>query len=715
MAFLRNPVVYVPDLTNGRPIVDGKVYVLVAGTIPPMHDSAIDAGTLVTVSYENEAGNIVTAPQPLYTSKGGCLYGNYPDSARQYMISPQEYVFAVYNRLGQYEYSGETFADDYVYSDELAASNSTVPVGGVDAGALGKGVQVTAQQYGAVGNGATNDTAAFTALEAAKPFYTVNLQGKTYLVDKQFTGCDYVNGAFKVGVKTFPVNRKNTQGDALSSATLLMKWSDARYTVPDGLYRAITILGDSISHGAYQLNLYQDGWVNIFKRMMNAQTGCRGYGFANLLSLGSGGTLSKEIHDVSFGGTWTAYSSTLNNGGYIPQGLAFKNTASTDTITITVPTFQRYIRVWYIQESGGGTFGYAVNGGAVTNVVTAGATDLAKSVLVDMTDNRLGACQLVLSVISGTVTICGVGYETPLSATNTAGNVVQNFSNSGRRFAYATEEMIDTVCKSSTLIFALGHNDQADVQTNSTYRADFIQRVDWLIQYCQKYNTSLIVADFCWSQSLKDNICRQQLRRAAIETRGQYIPLPDYLYRDQMLLGEYGAGYYQVDTLEYWTDTSHPNVAGAKWIAETIAADMGLSVRSKREALEHYDWPFPMQFISGTFENNDTVMPYLSYVQRVGGSYQFNLRVRKVGGGTVAAGDYQVNKDFTTANVRQFQVLAAANWSQPQMVTLTNTNSIGFAVQNTLTGRVDIRSVTPYLGALSYSFSMPADFTANRS
>lgn len=594
-------------------------------------------------------------------------------------------------------------------------ANGTADIGGATSDAVAKGIVVTPEQFGAAGDAVTNDSAAFDAMESAKPSYTVDLQNKTYLVDSQYTGCKYKNGAFKVGLKTFPVDRKATQGDALSSATLLMKWSDSRYTVPEGLYRSITILGDSISHGAFQGNLYQDGWVNVFKRMMNAQTGSRGYGYANLLTLGSGGTLSKEIHDVAFSGTWDAYSSTLNDGGYIPQGLGFKNTAGTDTITITAPTFQRYIRIWYIQEPSAGTFGYAINGGSVTNVDTNGSTDLAKSILVDMTDNRLGACELEISIISGTVTICGVGYETPMAATNNAGNVVQNFSNSGRRFAYATEEMIDTACKASTLIFALGHNDQTDMQSTPAYRDDFIQRIDWLIEYCQKYNTSLIVADFCWSQSLQDNICRQQLRRAAIESRGQYIPLPDYLYRDQMLLSEYGTGFYQVDSLEYWTDTSHPNAAGAKWIAETIAADIGLSVRSKREALEHYDWPFPMQFISGgTFENNDTTMPYLSYVHRVGGSYQFNVRVRKVGGGTVTAGEYQVNKEFTVSNVRQYQVLTATNWSQPQTATLTNTNAIGFAIQNTLTGRVDVRSVTPYLGALSYSFSLPADFTLGR-
>ncbi len=182
MAFLRNPVVYVPDLTNGRPIVDGKVYVLVAGTIPPMHDSAIDADTLVTVSYENEAGNIVEAPQPLYTSKGGCLYGNYPDSARQYMISPQEYVFAVYNRLGQYEYSGETFADDYVESAALAAANSTVLVGDVQAGKAGAYLKrVFVEQYGAVGDGTTDDAAAFLAMHSAVG-YVMLTPRKSYFV-----------------------------------------------------------------------------------------------------------------------------------------------------------------------------------------------------------------------------------------------------------------------------------------------------------------------------------------------------------------------------------------------------------------------------------------------------------------------------------------------------------------------------------------------------
>lgn len=134
MAFVRNPVVYVPDLTNGRPIVDGKVYLLTAGTVPPTQDSAINPADLLTVSYVNEAGNTITQPQPLYTSKGGCLYGSFPEEAAQYSVSNNSFVFAAYDKRGRLQYSAETTASDYIETDALAASDSTVLVGGVEAG-----------------------------------------------------------------------------------------------------------------------------------------------------------------------------------------------------------------------------------------------------------------------------------------------------------------------------------------------------------------------------------------------------------------------------------------------------------------------------------------------------------------------------------------------------------------------------------------------------
>jgi hypothetical protein len=52
--------------------------------------------------------------------------------------------------------------------------------------------------YGAVGDGTTNDNTAFTNLEAAFPNKVVDLGGKVYVTNSVRTGCRYINGAFKV-------------------------------------------------------------------------------------------------------------------------------------------------------------------------------------------------------------------------------------------------------------------------------------------------------------------------------------------------------------------------------------------------------------------------------------------------------------------------------------------------------------------------------------
>ncbi|MBQ3840563.1 MAG: tail fiber domain-containing protein [Fibrobacter sp.] len=53
--------------------------------------------------------------------------------------------------------------------------------------------------FGAKGDGTTNDTAAFTSLENAFTGRDVNLYGKTYVVTARPTGNNYYNGFFKVG------------------------------------------------------------------------------------------------------------------------------------------------------------------------------------------------------------------------------------------------------------------------------------------------------------------------------------------------------------------------------------------------------------------------------------------------------------------------------------------------------------------------------------
>jgi hypothetical protein len=58
---------------------------------------------------------------------------------------------------------------------------------------------ITPKDFGANGNGTTDDTSAFTALEAKVTGRDVDLEGLTYLVTTRPTGNNYINGNFKVG------------------------------------------------------------------------------------------------------------------------------------------------------------------------------------------------------------------------------------------------------------------------------------------------------------------------------------------------------------------------------------------------------------------------------------------------------------------------------------------------------------------------------------
>ena len=58
--------------------------------------------------------------------------------------------------------------------------------------------------HGAIGDATTNDTAAFTALEAAVSNRTIDMGDRVYLVDHDFTGNKYVNGYFRFPAKLLP-------------------------------------------------------------------------------------------------------------------------------------------------------------------------------------------------------------------------------------------------------------------------------------------------------------------------------------------------------------------------------------------------------------------------------------------------------------------------------------------------------------------------------
>ena len=69
-----------------------------------------------------------------------------------------------------------------------------------------------AKDFGAKGDGVTNDTNAFIALEGALQGQTIDLRGRTYLVSKTFYKNVYVNGKWLVQGKQIPLN-----GELISS------------------------------------------------------------------------------------------------------------------------------------------------------------------------------------------------------------------------------------------------------------------------------------------------------------------------------------------------------------------------------------------------------------------------------------------------------------------------------------------------------------------
>jgi len=405
---------------------------------------------------------------------------------------------------------------------------------------------------------------------------------------------------------------------------------------PWGLSSPINILGDSISHGAFAGQLYYNGWTRIFGRMASNDLGGLSYqGYVPITALGSGATDSRDIHGVNFIGTWTAQDSSLSaNGAAAYNGHTFQTVTQNDRINSTIPTFQSQALVWYLQQPGGGELTISDNTGVLAVIATDGPLS-PKAFAVALVDDGQGSAFLQAQKTDATalpVDVMGFGY---IQDVNTP--VVHNFSQSGRRLRYVDEQVIsDCANNAAMLVLALGHNDQVDVDVDpgGAYAAAFTQRIEWVIQYCKANNTFLVVPDFCWTTG-NDSFTRSELQRAAKETGGTYIPFPNLIKPD----GSAPDSSYLTSTINMWVDGSHPNVKGNKWIAETLAEWLGLSITSKKEAISKADYWMPMALPAGTsnsFTSPDSVSAY-----RINGS-ELNVRfsVQRAAGGSFPTGTF---------------------------------------------------------------------------
>lgn len=435
--------------------------------------------------------------------------------------------------------------------------------------------------------------------------------------------------------------------DSAQSGSVTASWSLSKVNVekavsPWGMKAPINNLGDSISHGAFAGELYYNGWTRILARMLSGDYGGLSYqGFVPMTTLGSGATESRDIHSIAFVGTWNAQSSESSvNGAASYNGLSFQTLTQGNRITSQIPTFQKQALVWYLQQPGGGELTVSDNTGAL-NVIDTNGTLSVKVALVALVDNGQGSTTLQAEKTdaNGTpVDVLGFGY---IQGVNTP--VLHNFSTSGRRLRYVDEQVIDD-CASNSAVFmlSLGHNDRGDVDADpgGAYATAFTQRIDWVIQYCNANNTFLVVNDFCWTAA-DTSFTRSELKRAAVETGGLYIPFPNLIKPDGSVPGTT----YLTSTLNMWVDGSHPNAEGNKWIAETIAKYIGLSVTSKADAVAKYDYWMPFELPAGT-SNSFTSPGSVSAYRIDGGQISYRWSVQRAAGGSFPTGTFQLQTGF---------------------------------------------------------------------
>lgn len=359
--------------------------------------------------------------------------------------------------------------------------------------------------------------------------------------------------------------------------------------------KLVTIIGDSISHGASAGgSLYLNGWVNIFKRCFNNEFQTYSYGYAPTTSISGW----REVHEVAFlpnSASWTGKEG--QDGADIQQGLSFTTTDVGASQRVVVPTFQGRCLIHYVKRPDGATATISVNGTVVQNVSTNGSYDVTPIFVVPMTDSK-GICTIeIANTNGGALEIMGYSF-----ISNASDEIkLMNYSISGRRLAYMSTVAMDAIFNEAAMvIMALGYNDSSFVNSDPAYAATFKTKIDYLISKSLAKGVPLVVPDFCWD-SAPDSEVRKQLKRLAQATSGLYIPFPDFFNIGRSITNND----FRVNTLKLFVDGAHPNINGHKLIAEAMAKAMQLSVTSKEQALRYHDWWYPLQ-LSNTGVGNKT-------------------------------------------------------------------------------------------------------------
>lgn len=410
------------------------------------------------------------------------------------------------------------------------------------------------------------------------------------------------------------------------------------------------ILADSMGYGyfaSYEGGVATDGgmfynrWVSIFARMMSAELGTGHYLTCNPNTYEYGGDVDvAKQTDIS--GTWTL----KNTGDYTSNllvGAARCTSNIGDYLEFTIPATFKECWVHYVIQPGGGQIDLSQNGGAPTAILSDGPVFTYGVARITLVSNNQGYTVLRFAKGgsgSGEVGLSAISPTPGVRENNNPpgfgqqeGGGVNVFAAAGRRLQDVSEKVIQDSCNgAASLIMALGFNDNPlNGSWQEAGRVAFTQRIDWLIQYCNQYDTPLVVLDCSW-KNIATSFTRTELKRLADSANGVYVPLPDMVKS-----GTFPDDSYRISS-GLWYDAAHPSKAGHKWIAEALAKVMGLSCSSKVDAILNHDYWISLP-LTTTYKNTAVnIARNLAAYKVSGGFIQIRTQISLTAGGNIPSG-----------------------------------------------------------------------------